>query len=366
MINLSTLPTPIVLQELSYEEILASKIALAKSRVPDWQPLESDPFKMILEDLAYQELHLRAEINEYIKAFFLATATGSDLDNHAAEYDVERLQGSKPYATYEFTLSQLQAVDVVVPKDIVLQDETGEYQAVLLNDVTITAGSLTGSGIVELQLEIVTSVVKTEQLTTPLPYVIELKALEAFSGGASVEDDETLRYRTFISMADKSTAGSEESYESYTRKADSRIKDVKVKNGGNGVVNVYYYSSVTDTLITTRVEEALNARKVRPLSDDPAVAPATEVSYSVTAELKIYPNLETAAIYTKAVESLAAGLESLKKIGTDITLSEINDFLKVDGVKEVVITAPAANITVDDDKIGVNDAAANSITFTVL
>lgn len=365
MINISALPKLEVIQPLDYETILAKKIAIAQKLVPDWQPLESDEFKMILEDLAYQELHLRAELNTITKQLFLATATGTNLDNFAAEEDVERLAGTKPYAEYSFILSEVQTFDVVISQGVTLQDSTGEYQAVLLGDVTIFAGETTANGTVELQLETVGTDIKTEQITTTLPYVVEAAALEDFANGADAEDDESLRYRVFASMADKSTAGSEETYESFALSADSRIKDVKITRGGSGVVNVYYYSETRDALITTRVEEALNARKIRPISDDPVVAPATEVSYTVVAKLMILPNLETQVIVATAIESLKAGLTGLKKIGVDITLSEINNFLKVDGVKEVIITSPSQNIVIANTEIGVNDEN-NQITFAVI
>jgi phage-related baseplate assembly protein len=364
MINIANLQKPDVMQVLDYEAILNQNIDNFKTLVPDWIPLESDEFKLILEAFAYRELHLRAEFNNLANGFFLSTSTGADLDNYATFYNVLRLSGSKPYAVYEFSLSAALTSDLVIPVGLVLTDETSTYNSTLLGDVTIPAGSLKATGTVELQLETKTSDVKTEIITTPLPYVVEAKATEAFANGSNPETDEELRDRILLSMADKSTAGSEESYKSYTYNADERIEDVAVLNGGGGIVNVYYYSPVADTLMQTRVDETLNATEVRPLSDVVVAAKATEVAYSITAELKILPNQETATIYSNAVDSLTAGLKSLKQISTDITLSEINDFLKVDGVKEVVITAPTANVVIADSEIGVS--GANTITYTVI
>ena len=366
MINIDSLPVPSVFQSLDFEAILAKKIERAKELVPNWQPLESDDFKMILEDLAYEELHLRAEWNKLAKAFFLSTTTGSDLDNYAVRYGVERLAGSKPYATYEFSLSEILSQDVVIPANLILQDESSQIEAKLLESVTIFAGETTVSGVVELQQEVSSSDVKTEVITTPLPFVVEAKATGAFVNGSSTEDDETFRLRILLSMADKSTAGSEESYESFTRKSDERIADVKVLNGGAGVVQVFYYSEDQDEIMQTRIIEALNANKIRPISDDPLIAPAGVVSYVVHADLKILPNQETATVYSKAIDSLSTGLETLKKIGVQITLSEVNDFLKVPGVKEVIITSPSSNVSVADNEIGVNDEPNNAITYTVL
>lgn len=364
MINISNLQKPDVLQVLDYETILNQNIENFKTLMPDWIPLESDEFKLILEAFAYRELHLRAEFNNLANGFFLSTSTGADLDNYATFYNVTRLNGSKPYAYYEFSLSDALTIDLVIPAGLVLTDDTSVYSGKLLSDVTITAGSLKATGTVELQLETKTSDVKTEIITTPLPYVVEAKATDMFANGSNPETDEELRDRILLSMADKSTAGSEESYKSYTFDADERIEDVAVLNGGGGVVNVYYYSPVADAIMQTRVDETLNATDVRPLSDVVVVAKATEIQYSITAELKILPNQDTATVYSNAIDSLTDGLNSLRQIGTDITLSEINDFLKVDGVKEVVVTAPTANVVIADNEIGVN--SGNTITYTVI
>jgi phage-related baseplate assembly protein len=363
MINISNLPKPDVMQVLDYEAILNQNIENFKTLVPDWQPLESDEFSLILQAFAYRELHLRAEFNNLASAFFLSTTGGANLDNYATFYGVERLKGSKPYATFEFSLSEALGSDVTIPANLILTDETSTYEAKLLSDVVIAAGEDKATGTVELQLEVIQSEVKTETITTPLPYVVGAKA-STFTNGSSPESDDELRQRILLSMADKSTAGSEETYKSFTFNADERVEDVVVLNGGAGVVNVYYYSGGADSLMQDRIVEKLNAKEVRPLSDNVVVAPATQVSFSVTAELKILPNQETATVITNATKSLEAGLKSLKKIGVDITLSEINDFLKVDGVKEVVITRPVANVEIRENEIGVN--SANTITHTII
>lgn len=364
MVNIESLPKPSILQELDFEEILDQNIENFKKLVPDWQPLESDEFKMILEAFAYRELHLRAEFNNLAKAFFLSTATGVNLDNYAVFYGLERLKGAKPYAAYEFSLSTSLEQDVVIPKGLVLTDETAQYFGKLLEDVVIPAGEIKASGVVELQLEIKMSDIKTEIITTPLPFVVTAKSKEIFANGSNPESDDDFRKRILLSMADKSTAGSEETYKSFALKADERIEDVVALNGGAGIVNVYYYSKYADELMQERIEKMLNKKEVRPLTDKVVVAKATEIPFSISAELRILPNQETATIYSNAVNSLNEGLRSLRKIGTSITLSEINDFLKVSGVKEVVITNPISNIEVADNEIGVN--SGNTITYTVI
>ena len=92
MFDVNSLPTPKVLNELSYENILNQNIANFKILVPDWEPLESDEFKIILEAMSYRELHLRNEFNQSALAFFLSTTTGSDLENYATFYKYQQVK----------------------------------------------------------------------------------------------------------------------------------------------------------------------------------------------------------------------------------------------------------------------------------
>ena len=394
MISLNGIATPEVLLTLDYEEILAKKTDNFKLLVPDWKPIESDEYSVMLEASSYDELHLRAEFNKLAKAFFLPFSTGTDLDFLAFTFygGIQRLEGSKPYATYEFILSEVLSQDVLIPANLLLSDETNSCEAILLEDVLIVAGSDKASGVVELQLETSSSEVKIQSITTPLPFVVEASATESFTNGSSVESDEEFKTRILLSMADKSTAGSEESYKSFTFNADERVEDVSVRNAlkplssyvslfvdknedeilaalrevfeDMATVELFYYSKDADELMQTRIVETLNAKEVRPLTDTLRVAPVTQIPFSVNAELKILPNQETETIYSNAITALSDGLNSLKKIGTDITLSEINGFLKVPGTKEVIILEPTTNIVVTDDSIGVN--SGNTITYTVL
>ena len=92
-VDLSSLPAPKVVEELSFEMIFQELLADFKSRRPDYDALlESDPVIIALECSVYRELLLRHRINEAAKANMLAYATGSDLDNLAAFYGIERME----------------------------------------------------------------------------------------------------------------------------------------------------------------------------------------------------------------------------------------------------------------------------------
>lgn len=90
--DLTLLPAPKVIEPLDYERILATLLAGFRKKLPDYDlVLESDPAMKLLEVMAWQELVLRQRINDAARASMLAYAVDSDLDQLAANLQVERL-----------------------------------------------------------------------------------------------------------------------------------------------------------------------------------------------------------------------------------------------------------------------------------
>lgn len=94
MLDFSRIPLPDVIEVLDFEGILAELCADFRARFPDFDALvESDPAIKLMEAFAYRETLLRARINAAARACMLATATGADLDNVAANFGVARKDG---------------------------------------------------------------------------------------------------------------------------------------------------------------------------------------------------------------------------------------------------------------------------------
>jgi phage-related baseplate assembly protein len=91
-VDLSRLPAPAVVEELSFETILAEMLAELRARDPSFTAtVESDPAYKILEVCAYRETLIRARVNDAARSVMLAYASGSDLDHLAAVFGVVRL-----------------------------------------------------------------------------------------------------------------------------------------------------------------------------------------------------------------------------------------------------------------------------------
>lgn len=92
-LDLSKLPAPAVIKGVDYEAILAERIARLKELWPelDTEALETEPGVILQQADAFREMLTKAAINDAARAVMLSFATGTDLDNLAAFYGVERL-----------------------------------------------------------------------------------------------------------------------------------------------------------------------------------------------------------------------------------------------------------------------------------
>ncbi|ADV47025.1 baseplate J/gp47 family protein [Nitratifractor salsuginis] len=343
---------PDLVPPLSYEEILEANVRRAKEMLPGYIPAQGDDVMLVLQAFSYRELLLRNLIDQNTRANFLSTAEGAYLD-HLAEtrYGLYRLQGSKPYTTATFSLSKPLDYDVVIPEGYQLTEDGGIYFAHTATEAVIKAGETETTVTVILDKEVASSPVKTEIPVSPLPY-LSVKQNGDYDHGGDPETDEEFRERIRVSLSDKSTAGAKNTYISYTLGADERISDVTAYMPSPGVVRVIYYAPEMDSVMQSRVVEALNADDVRPLTDQVQVASATVVTVDVTAKLYTRRNVDRAKAVAAATESVTA-LFANPQIGRDVPISRIIRALMVDGVEDVEVTAPSGTLTIGTEEVAV-------------
>lgn len=87
LIDLSSLPQPQSVQEISFEQIYADLKSDFQVRAPEYSAfLESDPVVKLLQTFAYREVMLRQRENNHVRSLLIAFATGGDLDHIGATY----------------------------------------------------------------------------------------------------------------------------------------------------------------------------------------------------------------------------------------------------------------------------------------
>ena len=281
IIDLNNLPVPKVVQELSYETLLAQRkekfLSLQENddMRQHWQArlqLESEPVVKLLEENAYLELLLRTHINESAKAVMLAYATGSDLDQLGALFGIKRLI--------------IQAADL--------------------------------------------------NARPPIP--------------TQYEDDERFRTRIQMSLEGLTTAGSRTSYEFHALSTSAKIKDVDVTSPTAGTVKVAILSTegqgTADSDLINAVKKQLNAEHIRPLTDTVLVESAVILPYEIRATLTLYPSVLESVVMANVNQAITHYTNKQHLLGIDITLSGIYSALHQEGVQNVKLTQPLADLIV--------------------
>ena len=285
LVDLKKLPAPKVVQELSYETLLAQRkdkfLSLQETDElrEHWQArlqLESEPVVKLLEENAYLELLLRTNINESAKAVMLAYATGSDLDQLGALFGVTRL--------------------IIQAEDL--------------------------------------------KSTPPSP--------------AKYEDDERFRTRIQMSLEGLTTAGSRASYEFHALSTSAKIKDVDVTSPTAGTVKVAILSTegqgTADSDLINAVKTQLNAEHIRPLTDTVLVESAVILPYEIRATLTLYPTVLENVVMENVNQAITHYANKQHSLGIDITRSGIFAALHQEGVQNVQLTQPLADLIVQPNQ----------------
>jgi phage-related baseplate assembly protein len=181
----------------------------------------------------------------------------------------------------------------------------------------------------------------------------------------SGETDE--RYRTRIQLAPEafSTAGPSGAYAYHTYMVDESIKDVGVYKSAPGTVDVLPLVDTGNGMPSTDLIEAvrthLDQPDIRPLTDVLNVRAPSLTQYDIAVTLTIAEGPDSNLVKAAAQTALAAYALARHKVGVVAYRSGITRAAQVDGVENVVITSPSADV---DPGIG-GVAYANSITVTV-
>lgn len=205
----------------------------------------------------------------------------------------------------------------------------------------------------------------------PIPYVATIENIETSSGGADIEPDDDginvwsgYRERIRLAPAGFSTAGPEDAYITWAKKADVNIQDVSPTSPSPGVVKIVVLMK-NGELPTQSVLDAVynicSAKKVRPLTDNVITSAPTVITYDIT--LTYYIAEERSAEETNIrafIETNGGAIDMYKlwqngKIGRSINPDYLKNLLLNSGAFRVEITSPLFTDINDDEvaKIGI-------------
>lgn len=167
---------------------------------------------------------------------------------------------------------------------------------------------------------------------------------------AVMESDADLRRRIQLSFEGFTTAGSRGAYVFHALGADADVLDADAYGPPEtpGVVRVAVLSrtgsGAAGAPLLAKVVATLNAEQTRPLTDDVQVETAQILNYSVVATLVFYSGPDSAVVMQAAQDAVEAYVEENHRLGRDVTRSGLFRALHQEGVQNVTLTSPAANV----------------------
>lgn len=310
---------------------------------------KGDERRLFLQGFAYVLADQLNHINETGRSNLLKYAVGNELDALGDLFHNARLEAQSATVTMKFTLSESQSRNVVVPKgtrvtpdgsvffatdrEIVFPANTTEYS----QEVTATAVE-PGSSHNDYSLGSINILVDT------IAYIARVENTTVSGGGSDIETDDEYRERLRESPFSFSVAGPANAYRAIAMSVSGDISDVAVYSPSAGVVEIAVVKDggelpSEDDELLGMVQNACDAKDVRPLTDKVQVVPATGIDIDVSVTYYV-ANGDTSTI--EAIENAAAEYTSwqVEKIGRHISPDKLTALMYGAGAARVVITAP--------------------------
>ena len=332
----------------------------------------ADPLRLLIKALLAVIIQQRVLIDETARMNLLAFAKGVFLDRLGDLVGCERLAASAAVTTMQLTLSTARAVSTTIRKGTRFTAGDEIYFA-LDDDVIFVAGETTKTA-----KAICTTVGESgngyaageiTRIVDPQAFLQSAENVTMSEGGADVETDDALRERIHEAPEAYSCAGSEGSYIYHAKSVSQLIVDVAVDSDVPGNVQVYPLlkgGELPHEEILSAVNEHLNAKTVRPLTDNVSVLAPVQKTYELTARYWINRSdaITAAAINDAAASAVTAYVDwQRSKLGRDINPTEFIHRLKAIGVKRVEVTSPQFTVLT---KIQVAIPTAVNVTFAGL
>ena len=309
----------------------------------------SSVHRMELYAAAAQIYQAMQYIDRQGKQSILKYSYSDFLDNLAIFKGVTRNPATPATTTLRFTLSAERDTATGIPQGTrvstagAIYFATDVYAEIPAGSTTVdvpatcTVAGTDGNGFAAGELA---------TIVDPIPYVASVTNTTATEGGAEIESDDDLAERVFLAPGAYSTAGPEDGYLYHAKAYSAAIGDVvATSNQAAGTVDIVFImadGSTPGEEMIEGLEEYLQGKTIRPMTDLVRVAAPQEVTYTIN--LTYYINRSDSA---KAVTIQAAVAQAVadyqtwqRAIGRDINPSQLVHMVMDAGAKRVTVTAP--------------------------
>ena len=285
---------------------------------------------------------------------FPQTAQGTYLDYHAETRGITRAAAEKAAGTLRFAAADKVTAACPIEKGTVCMTAEG-----VRFETTEDAAIAVGSQWVDVPAQAVEAgaggnvIAGTVTLLSAMPVgVVQCTNPTAFSGGCDAESDEALRGRVLASYQRLPNGANAAYYEQEAMRYPGVAAAKAVGRArGIGTVNVVIatHAGVPDAALLAAVE--MDLQKKREIAVDVKVLAPTVETVAVTAALKAAPGYTFAEVKAGAQSALEA-LFTGELLGKSVTTARLLTLLcGVEGVENVHLTAPAADVAVGSTEL---------------
>lgn len=172
------------------------------------------------------------------------------------------------------------------------------------------------------------------------------------------EDDDALLERAQNAFEGLSIAGPTKAYEFHARSADGRVADASCVSPEPCEILITALGVADDGSVPAEALEAIRAKlseeEIRPVGDRLTIQSASVQDYTIVADLFVTDSSpEKALLLPVALKNAQAFAKARRRLGLSIYRSKIDAALAIEGVENVIISEPAADIARDKSQAAI-------------
>ena len=320
-----------------YEEIMGVKIRAG------------DPVNDFISWVTYVVSIANNNINFTGKMNLLRYSKGVYLEALGELVGVKRNLARGAKATIKYTFSKIFDQVITIPKGYKVS--AGNLFFELDESIELKVGEREVNGevtcLTEGKIGNNLQIGEINTIVDDVPYLYSVENINISSGGADLENDDSLRERIKLKPTSFSTAGPIAAYRYYTLTAHQDIIDAyiytpKESPGTVKIVPLLKEGKIPESEILKIVTEVLSADDIRPFTDKVEVIAPTASNYTIN--FKWWINKEDdVTIVTSSVNKAVEEYKKWQKekLGRDINPNKLVQLLIQAGAKRVEIVSPS-------------------------
>ena len=302
-----------------------------------------------------------AEIYSYINATkddaFLSTATGDELDQKAADFNIARIQAVKSLGTIWFMRETPAPQNYYIYAGVKVSTPQDEYTPAIVfltaEDVAIEMGNQSTYAAIEAEFggdEGNVAAYAIDNMPSPVVGVTSIGNYGPTTTGEDAESDEDLRNRVIGSISPLySVAAIEAAAES-----TPGVFDAKVVDPQDGAGNFFVYACDIGGILASSLEDDVQVivDAVKVVGTVANILGPSVVLVNVTGILYVLPEFSSASVQTGVETAINDFFESLE-IGDNFDRYDLLVYISdnVAGVDNLVLAEPGTDVVATDYQI---------------